>query len=251
MISCTQKKGMPKHVAIIMDGNNRWAKEKSLPSVAGHKAGVDAVKAVIETSIRQGVKVLTLFAFSSENWQRPEKEVNALMQLFMIALEREVKKLHKNGIALKIMGDVSAFSEKIQRLVREAEALTADNDVMILVIAANYGGKWDIVKAAKDVALLVRNGEMDVEDIDENVFNQYVCLSQYPAPDLVIRTAGEVRVSNFMLWQIAYSEMYFSSKYWPDFKEPQYMDALIEYQNRTRQFGKRGDSNQEDKGLSC
>lgn len=233
--------GIPRHVAVIMDGNNRWAKKRFMPGVAGHKAGVDAVRAVVETSVEQGIEVLTLFAFSSENWRRPEKEVNALMQLFIIALEREVKKLHKNNIRLMIMGDKSAFQQKIQDLIAQAEQLTAGNDRMTLVIAANYGGQWDIANAAKRIAQEVEAGKLKAEDITEQVFHKYTWLNELPAPDLMIRTGGEERISNFMLWQTAYSEFYFSDALWPDFKQQEYKKALAAFANRVRRFGRTDD----------
>ncbi|MFT4765021.1 MAG: undecaprenyl diphosphate synthase [Oleispira sp.] len=233
--------GIPRHVAVIMDGNNRWAKKRLMPGVAGHKAGVDAVRAVVETSAEQGIEVLTLFAFSSENWRRPEKEVNALMQLFIVALEREVKKLHKNNIRLVVMGDKSAFQQKIQDLISDAEQLTVNNDRMTLVIAANYGGQWDIAQAAKRIAQDVEAGKLSAEDINEQVFHKYTWLNEFPAPDLMIRTGGEERISNFMLWQTAYSEFYFSDALWPDFKQQEYKKALAAFANRVRRFGRTDD----------
>ena len=232
---------IPRHVAVIMDGNNRWAKKRLMPGVAGHKAGVDAVRAVVETSAEQGIEVLTLFAFSSENWRRPEKEVNALMQLFIVALEREVKKLHKNNIRLVVMGDKSAFQQKIQDLISDAEQLTVNNDRMTLVIAANYGGQWDIAQAAKRIAQDVEAGKLSAEDINEQVFHKYTWLNEFPAPDLMIRTGGEERISNFMLWQTAYSEFYFSDALWPDFKQQEYKKALAAFANRIRRFGRTDD----------
>jgi undecaprenyl diphosphate synthase len=233
--------GIPRHVAVIMDGNNRWAKKRLMPGVAGHKAGVDAVRAVVETSAEQGIEVLTLFAFSSENWRRPEKEVNALMQLFIVALEREVKKLHKNNIRLVVMGDKSAFQQKIQDLISDAEQLTVNNDRMTLVIAANYGGQWDIAQAAKRIAQDVEAGKLSAEDINEQIFHKYTWLNEFPAPDLMIRTGGEERISNFMLWQTAYSEFYFSDALWPDFKQQEYKKALAAFANRVRRFGRTDD----------
>jgi undecaprenyl diphosphate synthase len=233
--------GIPRHVSIIMDGNNRWAKKRLMPGIAGHKAGVDAVRAVVETSVEQGIEVLTLFAFSSENWRRPEQEVNALMKLFMTALEREVKKLHKNNIRLIVMGDKTAFQQKIQDLITVAEQLTANNDRMTLVIAANYGGQWDIAHAAKRIAQDVEAGKLKAEDIDEQVFHQYIWLNELPAPDLMIRTGGEERISNFMLWQTAYSEFYFSDALLPDFKQQEYKKALATFANRVRRFGRTDD----------
>jgi len=232
---------VPRHVAIIMDGNNRWAKKRFMPGVAGHKAGVDAVRAVVETSAREGVEVLTLFAFSSENWRRPEDEVGALMQLFVMALQREVKKLHKNNIRLVVMGDTSGFSDQIQGLIAEAEALTRDNQKMTLVVAANYGGQWDIAQATRKVAEQVKAGQLEPEDINEQTLHQYTWLSEFPAPDLMIRTGGEQRISNFMLWQTAYAEFYFSDALWPDFKEEEYKKALAAFAARTRRFGQTDD----------
>lgn len=236
---------IPRHVAVIMDGNNRWAKKRFLPGVAGHKAGVDAVRAVVETSARKGVEVLTLFAFSSENWRRPAEEVNALMQLFIVALKREVKKLHRNNIRLKVMGDSSAFNDEIQLLIRDSEQLTECNTAMTLVIAANYGGQWDIAQAAQKLAKDVKEGQLDPSKVDEDTFHRYTWLSEYPAPDLLIRTGGELRISNFMLWQTAYSELYFSDALWPDFKEDAYNEALTAFSNRVRRFGRTDDQLQE------
>mgnify|MGYP000221085119 CR=1 FL=1 len=233
--------GVPRHVAVIMDGNNRWAKKRLMPGLAGHKAGVDAVRSVVERSVEKGIEVLTLFAFSSENWRRPEKEVTALMTLFIKALEREVKKLHKNNIRLLIMGDKSAFQQKIQDLIAEAELLTANNDRMTLVVAANYGGQWDIAQAAKKIALDVASGKLKAEQVDEHLFHKYTCLSDLPAPDLMIRTGGEERISNFMLWQTAYSEYYFTEALWPDFKQQEYNKALDAFANRVRRFGRTDD----------
>lgn len=237
--------GTPRHVAIIMDGNNRWAKKRFMPGVSGHKAGVDAVRAVVEVSAREGVEVLTLFAFSSENWRRPAEEVNALMQLFILALQREVNKLHKNNIRLRVMGDLSGFTEQIQTLIREAEDLTNENDRMTLVVAANYGGQWDITQAAQRLAEDVRDGRLLPSDITEQTFHQYTWLSDLPAPDFLIRTGGEQRISNFMLWQTAYSEFYFTDDLWPDFKHDAYQKALAEFASRARRFGRTDDQLQQ------
>lgn len=237
--------GTPRHVAIIMDGNNRWAKKRFMPGVSGHKAGVDAVRAVVEVSAREGVEVLTLFAFSSENWRRPAEEVNALMQLFILALQREVNKLHKNNIRLRVMGGLSGFTEQIQTLIREAEDLTRDNTRMTLVVAANYGGQWDITQAAQRLAEDVREGRLLPSDITEQTFHQYTWLSDLPAPDFMIRTGGEQRISNFMLWQTAYSEFYFTDDLWPDFKHDAYQKALEEFASRARRFGRTDDQLQQ------
>lgn len=232
---------IPRHVAIIMDGNNRWAKRRFMPGVAGHKAGVDAVRAVVEHSAKQGVEVLTLFAFSSENWRRPADEVSALMSLFVLALEREVRKLHRHNIRLQIMGDVSGFTPRLQQLIRESEVLTAGNTAMTLVVAANYGGQWDIARAARRIAEEVQAGTLQPQDINEQLFHRYTWLADLPPPDLLIRTGGEQRISNFMLWQTAYSELYFSPVFWPDFKQQEYQKALTAFAERTRRFGRTDD----------
>ncbi|MFV8570593.1 isoprenyl transferase [Marinobacter sp. SBS5] len=231
----------PRHVAIIMDGNNRWAKARRLKGVAGHKAGVDAVKAVVETCARQGVEVLTLFAFSSENWRRPKDEVSALMRLFVIALEREVRKLHRNNIRLRIIGDRTAFNPLLQDHMEKAEALTRENTAMTLVIAANYGGHWDITQATQAVAEKVRAGELAPSDITDDLIQQNLSIGDLPMPDLMIRTAGEQRISNFLLWHLAYTEFYFSDVYWPDFKAEEMLKALEAYGQRKRRFGQTDD----------
>jgi len=231
----------PRHVAIIMDGNNRWAKAHRLKGVAGHKAGVDAVKAVVETCAKEGVEVLTLFAFSSENWRRPKDEVSALMRLFLIALEREVRKLHRNNIRLRIIGDRSAFNPALQEHMEKAEALTRDNTRMTLVIAANYGGHWDITQATRKVAEQVRMGQLEPSDITDDLIQEHLSIGDLPMPDLLIRTAGEQRISNFMLWHLAYTEFYFSEVFWPDFKSEQMLKALDAYAHRQRRFGQTDD----------
>ena len=231
----------PRHVAIIMDGNNRWAKSHKLAGVSGHKAGVKAVRSVVEACARQGVEVLTLFAFSSENWRRPEDEVSALMRLFLFALEREVKKLHRNNLCLKIIGDRSAFSDNIQAHMARAEELTRENTQMTLVIAANYGGHWDITQASQAVARKVQAGELEPSDITDDLIQQHLSIGDLPMPDLMIRTAGEQRISNFMLWHLAYTELYFSPVYWPDFREAEMEQALQAYAGRKRRFGQTDD----------
>ena len=231
----------PRHVAIIMDGNNRWAKAHRLKGVAGHKAGVDAVKAVVETCAKEGVEVLTLFAFSSENWRRPKDEVSALMRLFLIALEREVRKLHRNNIRLRIIGDRSAFNPALQEHMEKAEALTRDNTRMTLVIAANYGGHWDITQATRKVAEQVRAGQLEPSDITDDLIQEHLSIGDLPMPDLLIRTAGEQRISNFLLWHLAYTEFYFSEVFWPDFKSEQMPTAPPAPAPRQRRFGQTDD----------
>ncbi|WP_405118574.1 polyprenyl diphosphate synthase [Pseudomonas leptonychotis] len=232
---------MPRHVAIIMDGNNRWAKKRLLPGVAGHKAGVDAVRAVIEVCAEAGVEVLTLFAFSSENWQRPAEEVSALMELFLSALRREAKKLDANDISLRIIGDRSRFHPELQAAMREAETQTAGDKRFILQVAANYGGQWDIAQAAQRLAREVQGGHLKAEDITPELLQSCLVTGDLPLPDLCIRTGGEHRISNFLLWQLAYTELYFSDLFWPDFKHDAMRKALADFASRQRRFGKTGD----------
>lgn len=229
---------VPRHVAIIMDGNNRWAKKRLLPGVAGHKAGVDAVRAVIEVCAEAGVEVLTLFAFSSENWQRPAEEVGALMELFLSALRREARKLKENAISLRIIGDRSRFHPELQAAMREAEQQTAGESRFVLQVAANYGGQWDIAQAAQRLAREVQAGHLQPEDITPGLLQGCLATGDLPLPDLCIRTGGEHRISNFLLWQLAYSELYFSDLYWPDFKHEAMRKALADFSTRQRRFGK-------------
>ncbi|MEE1947738.1 polyprenyl diphosphate synthase [Pseudomonas alcaligenes] len=229
---------VPRHVAIIMDGNNRWAKKRLLPGVAGHKAGVDAVRAVIEVCAEAGVEVLTLFAFSSENWQRPAEEVGALMELFLSALRREARKLKENAISLRIIGDRSRFHPELQAAMREAEQQTAGESRFVLQVAANYGGHWDIAQAAQRLAREVQAGHLQPEDITPGLLQGCLATGDLPLPDLCIRTGGEHRISNFLLWQLAYSELYFSDLYWPDFKHEAMRKALADFSKRQRRFGK-------------
>lgn len=232
------KNNIPLHVAIIMDGNGRWAKQRNKLRVFGHTNGVAAVRRAVTYARQIGVKVLTLYAFSSENWNRPEQEVSSLMTLFMQALDREVKKLHKNDIRLKIIGDTSRFSEKLQEKIRKAEELTEKNTALTLNIAANYGGCWDIVQAAKQIADKVKNNEIQTEDITEQYFQQHLVTQDQPQVDLLIRTSGEQRISNFLLWQIAYAELCFLDVLWPDFSEKDFNQAIASYQQRHRRFGR-------------
>ncbi len=244
----TESLSVPRHVAIIMDGNNRWAKRRFLPGVAGHKAGVSAVRAVIEVCAEAGVEVLTLFAFSSENWQRPAAEVSALMELFLRSLRRESKKLNDNAIQLRIIGDRSRFHPELQQAMAEAEAETAANDQFVLQIAANYGGQWDIVQSAQQLARQVQSGQMQVEDISAERLQSGLVTADLPLPDLCIRTGGEHRISNFLLWQLAYAELYFSDLFWPDFKHEAMRAALADFASRQRRFGM---TSEQVEGKSC
>ncbi|WP_111639578.1 polyprenyl diphosphate synthase [Marinomonas shanghaiensis] len=229
----------PAHVAIIMDGNNRWAKKKHLPSIAGHTAGASAVRRVVEAAAKDGVKVLTLFAFSSENWKRPKLEVDGLMALFMRSLKKELKRLNKHKIRLRVIGDLSGFSQGLQKQIESVEKATASHEQMTLVIAANYGGRWDITQAAKSIAERVALGELVLEDVDETVLGEHMQLADLPPPDLLIRTSGEERISNFLLWQTAYSEFVFLPVLWPDFEQQHFDEAIQIYQNRQRRYGGR------------
>ncbi|TVP88589.1 MAG: di-trans,poly-cis-decaprenylcistransferase [Pseudomonadaceae bacterium] len=230
--------GVPRHVAIIMDGNNRWARKRLLPGAAGHKAGVESVRAAIEVCGNAGVEVLTLFAFSSENWARPQDEVSALMELFLGALRREVRKLRENGVRLRIIGERQRFAAELQQAMAEAEALTAAGDRMTLVIAANYGGQWDIAQACQQLAEQVAAGKLSAAQINEQQVQATLSTADWPLPDLCIRTGGERRISNFMLWQLAYAELYFSDLFWPDFKQDAMQAALADFASRQRRFGK-------------
>ncbi len=232
---------LPKHIAIIMDGNGRWAQQRGLPRFAGHKAGVEAVRDIVrECSVKQ-IKALTLFAFSSENWRRPKKEVSLLMDLFMMALDREVKKLHENNVQLRIIGDKSAFSDKLQKRINKAESLTKENTGLVLSIAANYGGQWDITQSVKQLAEKIQNGELKVEDINEEKISENMSLADLPEPDLFIRSGGEMRISNFLIWQLAYTELYFTEVLWPDFKREEFNKALKSFAGRQRRFGRTGE----------
>ncbi|MBE7393156.1 polyprenyl diphosphate synthase [Pasteurella multocida] len=228
---------IPQHVAIIMDGNGRWAQQKGKMRIFGHKNGVKAVREAVSYARKVGIKVLTLYAFSSENWNRPKKEVNVLMALFMQALDLEVKKLHKNNIKLNILGDVTGFSASLQNKIHQAEKLTENNTALTLNIAANYGGCWDIVQATKSLAQQVKEGKLAVDEINAQVLQQALVTKEQPQVDLLIRTSGEQRISNFLLWQIAYAELYFSDVLWPDFNEKEFNEAIIAYQQRHRRFG--------------
>lgn len=237
---------LPRHIAIIMDGNGRWAKKRFLPRHFGHQAGLEAVRRVVKLCAEKQIKVLTLFAFSSENWRRPEQEVSLLMQLFVGALKREVNKLHKNNVRLHVIGAREAFPAMLQQLIADAELTTQNNTGLNLVIAANYGGHWDIVEAAKKLAQQVERGQLRSDEITEELLSQQICLADLPEPDLFIRTGGEKRVSNFLLWQLAYAEMYFTDTLWPDFDQAIFNQALDSFSTRQRRFGRTGDQVEKD-----
>ncbi|HIE54055.1 MAG TPA: di-trans,poly-cis-decaprenylcistransferase [Chromatiaceae bacterium] len=221
-----------------MDGNGRWAQARGKPRHAGHRAGVETVRRVIEYCGKQGVRVLTLFAFSSENWQRPKSEVKMLMELFFTALNREIERMRRRNVRLRIVGDISAFSDKLQKTIGEAERLTAENDGLLLQIAANYGGRWDITEATRRIARQVSAGLLRPEQIDEELVAGNLSFADVPDPDLFIRTGGEKRISNFMLWQCAYTELYFTDVLWPDFDESVLGEAFQDFARRQRRFGR-------------
>ncbi len=225
---------VPSHVAVIMDGNGRWATSRYLPRVTGHAKGVEAVRGIVRACIERGVSYLTLFAFSSENWRRPADEVSVLMRLFASALEREVSKMHGNGIRVKVVGDLSRFDERLQQLIRDAEAKTADNRRLTLTICANYGGRWDLLQAMNRL-VAERPG---LADYTEQDLAPYLAMAHAPEPDLFIRTGGEQRISNFLLWQLAYTELYFTDIFWPDFDAAALDEAITSYQQRERRFGR-------------
>lgn len=233
--------GLPRHVAIIMDGNGRWAQQRGKMRVFGHKAGVSAVRDTVSVASRLGLSALTLFAFSSENWRRPESEVSALMELFIHVLGGEVKKLHKSNIRLRITGERSRFSSRLQDKVAAAEALTANNTGLILNVAANYGGRWDITQAAVALASEVQAGHLTPEQIDEDALARHLSTHGLPDVDLLIRTGGDHRISNFVLWQAAYAELYFTPVLWPDFDAVVFSEAIASFASRERRFGCTGE----------
>jgi undecaprenyl diphosphate synthase len=231
---------LPRHIAVVMDGNGRWANKRHLPRVAGHKAGVNATRKIVENCAKTNIKVLTIFAFSSENWSRPEAEVSSIMALFVSTISAEVKKLHKKNVCVKFIGDRSGFTEKLQNSINESEELTEHNKGLRLNIAANYGGRGDIVNACKALINEMQNDKITIQDIDEVLLNSFISLSDVPAPDLFIRTGGEQRISNFLIWQLAYTELYFVDTLWPDFSDEDFDTALSWFAGRQRRFGKTG-----------
>ncbi len=225
---------VPQHVAIIMDGNGRWATSRFLPRVTGHVKGVEAVRGIVRACAERGVRFLTLFAFSSENWRRPADEVSMLMKLFSTVLEREVDKMHTNGIRIRVVGDLSRFDPKLQAQIAEAEAKTAGNTALTLTICANYGGRWELLHAMNRL----RADKPELTEYTETDLAPYLCMAHAPEPDLFIRTGGEQRISNFLLWQLAYTELYFTDIYWPDFDAAALDDAIASFQKRERRFGR-------------
>ena len=227
-----------KHLAIIMDGNGRWAKSRGLPRGAGHKAGIDSVHRVMTACERYKIQYLTIFAFSSENWRRPKSEVRMLMDLFISTLKKELNELIEKGVRLRFIGDIDAFEPNLRNWIQQAEIRTRDNTGLYLNIAVNYGGRWDIVQAAKKLSMDIQRGAVTVEKIDEQYFAGYLSLNELPEPDLLIRTGGESRISNFLNWQLSYAELYFTPCLWPDFDEEELGKAVVWYESRQRRFGK-------------
>ncbi len=238
---------VPRHIAVIMDGNGRWANRRMLPRYAGHNEGVKAVRRTVEACKLRGVEVLTLFAFSSENWRRPALEVSLLMDLFVRTLKREVKRLDRNGVQLRFIGDREGFDPKLRALMDDAEKTTAHNDELKLVVAVNYGGRWDIARAARGLAARVAEGALAPEAIDADLLGGETSLADLPEPDLFIRTGGEQRISNFLLWQLAYTELYFTDLLWPDFNAAALDEALKSFANRQRRFGQTGEQVEESR----
>ncbi len=240
--------GMPRHVAIIMDGNGRWAKRRFLPRIAGHRAGVETVRQAVRVCAEKGIEALTLFAFSSENWRRPAKEVSLLMELFLAALQRETRRLKDNNVRLKIIGDRGAFAPRLQEEIAAAEAGCRDCTGLLLIVAANYGGRWDITQAARCIGEQIEAGKLRAVDITSDLIEEYTSLHGIPEPDLFIRTGGEERISNFLLWHLAYTEFYFTEILWPDFDTAAFEAALASFARRQRRFGRTGEQVEQSKG---
>ena len=229
---------IPQHVAIIMDGNGRWAKSKELDRIFGHREGVDSVDKVMEAASDLGVKYITLYAFSTENWNRPDTEVNALMEILSEALKKYIEKISQNNVRLMVIGDKSRLSKVTLSNLSEAEKMTEGNTGLTMILAISYSSRWEIVEAAKRIAAEVKTGALDVEAINEQIFSNHLATAGIPDPDLLVRTSGELRISNFLMWQLSYSELYFTPVSWPEFKKEQFFEAIIDYQKRERRFGK-------------
>jgi undecaprenyl diphosphate synthase len=233
-----QKNNKPHHIAIIMDGNGRWAKKRGLPRAAGHKAGITNLRKIVEYCAAEQIEALTVYAFSSENWRRPDQEVSLLMELFISALNEQVDELHEHQVNIQFIGDLARFPQKLQDSITAAATLTNNNSGLHLRVAANYGGRWDITNAFKTIAGKISRGELELNDVDEAMIQQALTLSDLPEPDLFIRTGGEQRISNYLLWQMAYTEMYFSDTYWPDFSPECLAEACSWFETRQRRFGR-------------
>lgn len=235
------KDRLPRHIAIIMDGNGRWAKEQGQDRLYGHYHGVESVRDIVEGCAELKIGYLTLYAFSTENWDRPEYEVIGLMELLVTTIRKEVESLHKNNIKLHVIGDMSMLPEYARQELKEALEITAGNTGLNLVMALSYSGRWELLNAVKNIAFEVREGRLSVEAIDQDTLQRFLCTSNFPDPELMIRTSGEYRISNFLLYQLAYAELYFTQVRWPDFRKENLYEAILDYQNRERRFGKTGD----------
>ncbi len=231
------KNNIPKHIAIIMDGNGRWARKRGLPRSAGHHAGIKKIREIVKGSSELGIKIITLFAFSTENWQRPRREVDMLMRSFLNFLDKDIDKLHKNNVRLRVIGRDKPLPQNLLTRIKETESLTAQNSGLTVVLALNYGGRTEIVDAAARLAQSIKEGTYKVSQLSEEIFSRFLYAPDLPPPDLFIRTSGELRLSNFLLWQLAYAELYFVEKYWPDFAKEDLIKAISEFQKRERRFG--------------
>jgi undecaprenyl diphosphate synthase len=238
MKSLIDLNNLPKHIAVIMDGNGRWARRQGAKRIFGHRNAIEAVRQTAEASAELGIKYLTLYAFSTENWNRPKAEIMGLMELLVSTIKKETATLTKNNIRLSSIGDISALPKNCQRELRESKELTKDNDGLNLILALSYSGRWEIVEAVKDLLKDVKKGAIGLEDINNDIFSDYLCTKGIPDPELLIRTSGELRISNFLLWQIAYTELYITDILWPDFRKENLYEAIVAYQKRERRFGK-------------
>src|SRR6476660_9536520 len=241
LLTQIDKNRLPKHIAIIMDGNGRWAKEQVQDRLFGHYHGVESVRDIVEGCAELGIKYLTLYAFSTENWDRPEYEVIGLMELLVSTIRDEVESLHKNNIKLHVIGDMNMLPDYARKELNEALESTKNNKGLNLIMALSYSGRWELLNAVKNIAWEVKKGNLNVEDIDQNTLQDYLCTSDFPDPELMIRTSGEYRISNFLLYQLAYAELYFTNVRWPDFRKQNLYEAIIDYQGRERRFGKTGE----------
>ena len=237
-INRSHLKNVPKHVAIIMDGNGRWAKERGLPRIAGHREGINSVREITRICGEIGVKYLTLFTFSTENWNRPKREVKALMTLLLSTIKKEIKELHKNNVKFSTIGDISILPKSTEKGIKEGIELTFNNSGLNLILALNYGSRQEILSAVNNIISDINKKDIEIDSIDENIFSSYLYTNNCPDPDLLIRTSGELRISNFLLWQSAYTEMYLTDTYWPSFRENELFQAINDFQNRERRFGK-------------
>ena len=237
-INRSHLKNVPKHIAIIMDGNGRWAKERGFPRIAGHREGINSVREITRVCGEIGVKYLTLFTFSTENWNRPKREVKALMTLLLSTIKKEIKELHKNNVKFSTIGDISILPNSTEKVIKEGIELTFNNSGLNLILALNYGSRQEILSAVNNIISDINKKDIEIDSIDENIFSSYLYTNNCPDPDLLIRTSGELRISNFLLWQSAYTEMYLTDTYWPSFRESELFQAILDFQNRERRFGK-------------